>query len=48
MKRRMLALALMLAACDRGPEAPTAAENEQLDEMENALDDEAEREGNAV
>lgn len=41
---RTLAIALLLlAGCERGPEAPTAEENRQLDEMENALDAEADR-----
>lgn len=42
--RMTLALALsLLAACNRGPQAPSAEENRQLDEMENALDAEANR-----
>lgn len=48
MMRPILVLALMLAACDRGPEAPTAAENKQLDEMERTLDAEAKRDGNGA
>lgn len=37
---------LALAACERGPQAPTAQENQQLNEMENLLDEEANRSGN--
>ena len=46
--RTTLTLALLLlAACERGPQAPTAEENRQLDEMENALDAEANRDTGA-
>lgn len=41
--RTLVIALLLLAACARGPEAPTAEENRQLDEMENALDAEADR-----
>ena len=47
MTKGFLALALMLTACSRGPQAPSAAENEQLDEIERTLDAEANREGDA-
>ena len=36
--RSMLAVFLILAACDRGPPIPTAAENRDLDEADNLLD----------
>jgi len=36
--RLILGLALLLAACDRGPPVPTAAENRDLDEADNLLD----------
>jgi predicted small lipoprotein YifL len=37
---RILALFLLaLAACDRGPEVPTAAENADLDHAADLLDD---------
>ena len=36
--RSMLAVLLFLAACDRGPPVPTAAENRDLDEADNLLD----------
>jgi hypothetical protein len=42
--RTALAIALLLlAGCDGGPAAPSAEQNRQLDEMENALDAEANR-----
>ena len=36
--RFFLGLSLLLAACDRGPPMPTAAENSDLDEADNLLD----------
>ena len=36
--RAVTPLFLLLAACDRGPELPTAAENRALDEAANMLD----------
>ena len=36
--RWMLPLCLVIAACDRGPEVPTSAENRDLDEAGNLLD----------
>ena len=36
--RPIAALFLMLAACDRGPEVPTAGENRDLDEAARMLD----------
>ena len=36
--RMILGFALLLAACDRGPPVPTAAENRDLDEADNLLD----------
>ena len=37
--RTLTSLILLLAACNRGPEVPTAAENRDLDEAANMLDD---------
>ena len=36
--RLILGFALFLAACDRSPSVPTAAENGDLDEADNLLD----------
>lgn len=47
MKTTLAFALLLLAACERGPQAPSAQENRQLDEMENALDAEANRGANA-
>ena len=43
----MILLLLIFSGCERGPEAPTAAQNQQLNEMENMLDEEADRAANA-
>ena len=39
MTRLMFSLLLLLAACDRRPPAPNAAQNAQLDEVEAMLND---------
>ena len=36
--RALTLLFLLLAACDRGPDVPTSAENHDLDEAANLLD----------
>jgi hypothetical protein len=36
--RTLTLLILLLAACNRGPEVPTTAENRDLDEAANMLD----------
>jgi hypothetical protein len=43
MKPLFILSLVLLGACDRGPPAPTAEQNRQLDEMEEALDAEANR-----
>jgi hypothetical protein len=41
MKKMILLAALLLAACDDRPPAPTAAENQQLNQAESMLNEEA-------
>ena len=43
MRTTILCLMLLIASCRDEPQPPSAAENAQLDEMENALDAEAAR-----
>jgi hypothetical protein len=49
MKKILVIACLMLAACNRGeqPQAPTAAESEQLNEAEEMLNELAKEEGPA-
>lgn len=47
MTRIAIALTLLLAACDRRPPAPSAAQNAQLDEAEALLNEMAENESAA-
>ena len=50
MKQTILLASMLLAACNRDeqPQAPTAAESEQLNEVDDMLDDLANEEGPAT
>ncbi len=47
MKIALILALLLLVSCDERPAAPTAAQNEQLNDTEKMLDEMANSQGNA-
>jgi hypothetical protein len=47
MRHLLLLMFVMIGACNRGPEAPTAAQNQQMNDAESMLDEMASNEANA-
>jgi hypothetical protein len=47
MRHLLLLMFVMIGACDRGPEAPTAVQNQQMNDAEAMLDEMASNEANA-